>query len=129
MAKNARELESGWTIETGDIYHFGHVDREWAEAEIERRAEELYAVEVINGTIAQDGSLHLNTFFAWGYADALGLAARMQLAPYPDTVLNIRPATEEEERCFYGALNHFRPMLDHGALPEERAAELADESD
>lgn len=122
-----KELESGWTIEAGDIYHFRHVDREWAELEIDRRQEELYAVEVINGTIAQDGSLHLNTFFTWSFADALGLAARVELAPYPDTVLAIRPAMAEERRAWHGVLLHFHEA--RGALTEERAAELGDKRD
>jgi hypothetical protein len=48
-AMNKKELDSGWTVEGGEIYHFKHVDQGWAFNELERRSDLFYAVEVIHG--------------------------------------------------------------------------------
>ncbi len=120
-----KELESGWAVEGGDIYHFKHVDQQWAFNELERRSDLLYAVEVIHGTLADDGrSVHQNTFLVLGYVNALMKALQIQALPYPDDVLEIRQATEKEERQWLMLQKQYKDAMYPPALSEQQVDEL-----
>jgi hypothetical protein len=120
-----KELESGWTVGNGDIYHFKHVDKEWAFGELESRDDQLWAIEVIHSTLADDGkSVHQNTFLVWGYTNALAKAAQIQAAPYPDEVLEIRPATDEEIDKWHVLFDFYERAIFPPALSEEQVEEL-----
>ena len=127
--RKQKELDNGWTIEAGDVYRFRHVSPEWAEEKRAGLTDGLYAVDVIQSVVSDDGSYHLNTFFAWGYTDALAEAAYIQAAPYPDDVIAIRPATAEEVARFFALYDHFHYARQTPAVSEEQAAALASRRD
>ena len=120
-----KEMDRGWTVSGGSIYHFKHVDREWADSQLEGHDNLLYAVEVIHHTLAdEDHNVHQNTFLVWGYVEALLKAVQIQGAPYPDDVLGIRPATEKENMQWRALFNHYEDALFPPALSEQQVDEL-----
>ena len=112
-----RDLVSGWT-QRSSVYHFDHVDRHEAERLVEE-ADGIHVVKTINGTCANDDctEIHENIYFAYTLADAIGLAAQLQLGFYAnevaEQVVAVRPATPVEIECFWVA--HDR--LDKGETP------------
>jgi hypothetical protein len=69
-------LESGWTTEIGDIYHFEHIALSKAEAMAEVR-DEIFVIETINWTLADEKTVHYNKYFTFTIASAIALAARI----------------------------------------------------
>jgi hypothetical protein len=111
-----KDFDSGYDFDpfTGATYHFDHIPQTDAEAKGQTR-EYPHVVETVNFTIADDGSLHLNRYYADNLDDAISLAARLQfqLDVDAEVITGIRPISPEEAEEFEAYRQQFL-----GALPD-----------
>jgi hypothetical protein len=86
---------------------------------MQERCEELHVVETINWARAHGtrGDVHLNRYFAVSLADAIGIAARIEVLSkdIAENVVAIRPASEAECEGWRRALEQLGQGLDRGA--------------
>lgn|GEM_PF-1992980 len=108
--KTTKDITTGYTFDPyiGATLHFDHIPIIQAE-EMERTAEGAFVVETINGTLADQNTVHHNKYFAETLAGALALAVRIEieLIEVAEQIVAIRPATEEEVQGFEAASQHF----------------------
>lgn len=111
-----KDFDSGYDFDsfTGATYHFDHIPQTDAEVRGQTR-EYPHVVETVNYTIANDGSLHLNRYYADNLDDAISLAARLQFQLNEDAevITCIRHISPEEAEVFE---LHRQQFL--GALPD-----------
>ena len=111
-----KDFDSGYDFDpfTGATYHFDHIPQEDAEVKGQTR-EYPHVVETVNYTIADDGSLHLNRYYADNLDDAVSLAARLQfqLSIDAEVITCIRQISPEEAEEFEAHRQRFL-----GALPD-----------
>ena len=107
------ELQSGWTYSMvyGAAYHFEHVPLTEA-LEKQEASDQLHVVETTNGTFAKGSKqkqIHQNKYFALSLTRAIGLATRIVISSLdcPETVIAIRPATEEEKALWLAVDSYF----------------------
>jgi hypothetical protein len=75
--------------------------------------------------LADDGhNVHQNTFLVLGYVNALMKAMQIQALPYPDDVLEIRLATEEEAARWDVLYDYYHDAMFPPALSEEQVEDL-----
>ena len=114
------DFDSGYDFDpfTGATYHFDHIPQEDAEVKGQTR-EYPHVVETVNYTIADDGSLHLNRYYADNLDDAVSLAARLQfqLSVDAEVITCIRQISPEEAEEFEAHRQRFL-----GALPDAAAS-------
>jgi hypothetical protein len=117
---------NGWTASGGDIYHFEQVDPAWAEEQLGDQQHSIYAVEVIRCASADSAPVktHFITFYTFGFQAALARAAKTQIEPGCDKVLNIRRATAEEYLLWRAIYEHQKEALVPLMLSEEEVADL-----
>jgi hypothetical protein len=103
-----KQIANGWTRSDygDDVYHFEHFPLAEAQEEQEFCDECLYVVETINWTLADEKTVHRNKYFEFNLSDAIGLAARIQIASLDvaENVVEVRPATEQEIEDYFKAL-------------------------
>lgn len=126
MIDHDDDLESGWAFDQygGGVYHFEHLPLRDAEKLAERR-EALYVIETINGTLADERTVHHNRYFAFGLSGAIATAARMEIEWYnvAEEVVGIRLATMEESAIFLNVQAHFDSQMPR-AISDDEAGDL-----
>jgi hypothetical protein len=125
-------LKNGWTWDdlSGTVCHFRH----HPEGDAHRMAEGrkgIFAVETVNSTFAEGKprrTVHRNTYFTVGMADAIGLAARIEIQAQQvcESVVGMRRATEAERRVFDRLFDHRLGQPD-AAISERQARRLAEQ--
>jgi len=127
MSSNGN-LKSGWTFDetSGSTYHFEHISTSEAELKASFR-ESITVVETITWTFADgnENECHFNKYFSFRMADAVALAARLEISStdVAEDVVAIRPATEEEMETFLGVFDYFHSLMPD-AISEDQAREL-----
>jgi len=122
-----KELETGYAFDSslGAAYHFEHFPLDQANTLTERARNSVYVIETINGTFAdkKQSLVHRNKYFTLTLAEAVGLAAHMQIgfAEVAEEIIDLRLATEEENEAYYRLLNHYK-LLMPGAIAEHDLA-------
>jgi len=99
-----KELESGYIYDPyiGATYHFEHIPVAVADEMIAPK-EFPYIVEAVNHTLTNIyACVHLNKYYATDFRDALCIATRIEIysGEIAEEVINIRPVTEKEAKCF-----------------------------
>jgi hypothetical protein len=119
-----KDFDSGYDFDsfTGATYHFDHIPQ--ADAEVRGQTREYpHVVETVNYTIADDGSLHLNRYYADNLDDAISLAARLQfqLDVDAEVITGIRPISPEEAEEFEVHRQQFLAALpDAASVPNAK---------
>ena len=106
-----KHLAAGWTWdkEAGTVLQFEHMPLARAER-MERRREQTWVVETINGTLAENGgSVHYNRYYAYNLTHALSLAAQFEMfaQDVAESVVNLRPATKDEANAYELVATHY----------------------
>lgn len=106
----------GWTV-SPNLYRFEHIPIDDANKR-SSVADRLHVVETVNWTYAERerAKVHLNRYIAMNLPEAVGLASALALrflaGEIAESVVAVRPATEQEERDHWEA---------YDALGEEQA--------
>ena len=106
-----KQLKNGWAYDScnGTVYKFSHISRKKAQGMEEYSDIEIFIVETINTTIADDGSLHHNKYFTMGLSTAILLAAKIQIdsVEVAESVVGIMVATDKEIKEYFKAQEYF----------------------
>jgi hypothetical protein len=109
MSDDLHALAAGWAEYKGRLYHFEHIPL----ASAKRKAaglDGLYVVETVNWSLDSTGDkVHLNRYYAFGFAKALALAAYLTVsfAEVAEDVVAIRKVKPAQEDAFWRASDHF----------------------
>lgn len=102
-----KDLAEGFTLATTEatLYHFRHVPIEQADELLEQR-EQTHKVVTVNRTFSADKKhLHVNEYLALSLADAIFIAARLEIQSreVAEEVVAIEPIHPDEELEFLQA--------------------------
>ncbi len=128
---SSSNLKSGWTFDetSGSTYHFEHISMAQAELKANIR-ERITVVETINWTFADgdESERHFNQYFSFTLADAVALAARLEISSndIAEDVVAIRPATEDEIDTYLSVYSHFLHLMPD-AISDDQARGLPQE--
>ena len=122
-----KHLASGWSIDSALPYHFEHVPMARAESMREAALDDIYVVESVNWTLADETTVHHNKYFAMGLPSAVALAARIGLesSEVAEDLTGLRPATDAETDLFWRVYEHYHH--EPPALSDEEAKSLLSE--
>jgi hypothetical protein len=110
MSNDLDNLAAGWAEYNGRLYHFEHIPLASAKRKAAGLAS-LHVVETVNWTVdSTRGNVHLNRYYALGFAKALALATYLTVsfAEVAEEVVAIRKATSAQEDAFWRAYDHFK---------------------
>jgi hypothetical protein len=129
--RSAMRLKNGWTWDdlSGTVCHFRHHPKDDAHRMVKAR-EAIFAVDTVSFFYA-DGkpgdTVHRNTYFVFGLANVIGLAARIEIQAQQicEEVVGMRRATEAERKVFY---HLFEDRIEQpaAAISERQARQLGE---
>jgi len=119
-------LKDGWAFDesSGTAYHFEHFPMNQAD-ELAKERDEIYVLETINWTLADEETVHFNRYYAYGLGEAIAIAAKFEIMAneVAEQLIRIRQIQDDEVDIFLKVWKFFSKQMP-SAISEDQAEQL-----